>query len=102
APIVDEALLKLKAADRDAVVLRYLLGKSPEEIAWVLGVSEDTARQRVSRALARLRDILARRGVTAPQNAIGSVLVANAVMRAPAELTSLAGSIAAPASGALS
>ena len=43
--MVDAALLKLRAEDRDAVVLRYLLGKTPEEIAWVLGVSEDAARQ---------------------------------------------------------
>ena len=33
APLVDEALLKLRAADRDVVVLRYLLGKSTQEIA---------------------------------------------------------------------
>jgi RNA polymerase sigma factor (sigma-70 family) len=102
APQVDEALLKLKSADRDAVVLRYLLGKSPEEIAWVLGVSEEAARQRVSRALARLRDILSRAGITAPENAIGSVLMANAVLRAPTAVSSLATTIGAPASGALS
>jgi RNA polymerase sigma factor (sigma-70 family) len=102
APQVDEALLKLKSDDRDAVVLRYLLAKSPEEIAWVLGVSEDAARQRVSRALSRLRHILARGGITAPQDAIGSVLMANAVLRAPMAVASQAGTIAAPASGALS
>ena len=102
APQVDEALLKLKTDDRDAVVLRYLLGKTPEEIAWVLNVSEEAARQRVSRALGRLRDILSRSGITAAENAIGSVLMANAVMRAPAALSSIAGTIAAPASGALS
>jgi RNA polymerase sigma factor (sigma-70 family) len=101
-PMVDEALLTLRRSDRDAIVLRYLLGKSPEEIAWVMHVSEEAARQRVSRALARLREILLRRGITAPENAIGSVLIANAVMRAPTAVSSLAGTIAAPGSGALS
>ena len=102
APFVDEALLKLRTDDRDAVVLRYLMGKSPEEIAWVLGVSEEAARKRVSRALERLRNLLQSRGIHAAENAIGSVLLANAVMRAPAAVSSLAGSVALPASGALS
>ena len=56
----------------------------------------------MSRALARLRDILSRGGITAPENAIGSVLMANAVMRAPTALSSLAGTIAAPGQAALS
>jgi hypothetical protein len=102
APFVDEALLRLRSDDRDAVVLRYLMGKSPEEIAWVLGVSEEAARKRVSRALERLRNLLQSRGIHAAENAIGSVLLANAVLRAPAAVSSLAGSVALPASGALS
>jgi RNA polymerase sigma factor (sigma-70 family) len=106
APLVDEALLKLRAADRDVVVLRYLLGKSTQEIAWVLGIAEDAARQRVSRAMAKLRAILARRGVggarTADEASFGAMMVAHAVGRAPAEVIELAKTIAAPASGALS
>jgi RNA polymerase sigma factor (sigma-70 family) len=106
APLVDEALMKLRAADRDVVVLRYLLGKSTQEIAWVLGIAEDAARQRVSRAMAKLRAIVARRGVsgarTADESSFGAMMVAHAVGRAPAEVIELAKTIAAPASGALS
>jgi hypothetical protein len=46
--------------------------------------------------------ILAKRGVTAPESAIGSILLGNAVMRAPEAISAVAGTIAAPASGALS
>jgi hypothetical protein len=102
APHIDAALLTLRTLDRDAITLRYLLGKAPEEIAYVMGVSEEAARQRVSRALGRLRAALARRGIAAPESALGTVIAANAVLRAPATLSSLAGPIALPGSGALS
>jgi RNA polymerase sigma factor (sigma-70 family) len=102
APHIDTALLTLRSLDRDAITLRYLLGKTPEEIAWVMGVSEEAARQRVSRALGRLRAALARRGIVTAESALGNVIAANAVMRAPAVLSSLAGTIALPGSGALS
>jgi RNA polymerase sigma factor (sigma-70 family) len=102
APHIDAALLTLRTLDRDAITLRYLLGKTPEEIAWVMGVSEEAARQRVSRALGRLRAALARRGIVTAESALGTVIAANAVMRAPATLSSLASSIALPGSGALS
>jgi RNA polymerase sigma factor (sigma-70 family) len=106
APLVDEALLKLRAVDRDVVVLRYLLGKSTQEIAWVLGIAEDAARQRISRAMVKLRSILARRGVsgarTADEGAFGAMMVAHAIGRAPPDVIELARTIAGPASGALS
>ena len=102
APHIDAALLTLRVIDRDAITLRYLLGKSPEEIAFVFGVSEEAARQRVSRALGRLRAALAKRGIVTAESALGTVIAAHAVMRAPAVVSSLAGSIALPGSGALS
>jgi RNA polymerase sigma factor (sigma-70 family) len=102
APVVDKAILKLKTEDRDAVVLRFLLNKSPEEIAWVLGVSEEAARQRVSRALKRLRDIFARDGVKTMEEALGAVLLTNAVRPAPAATVAIARGIGAAGSGALS
>ena len=99
APVMDEALLKLKSEDRDAVVLRFLMNKSPEEIAWVMGVSEEAARQRVSRAIQKLRDIFARRGITTMEDALGAVLSANAVLPAPPAMAAIAKSIAAAGSG---
>ena len=63
APYLDVALGELREADRDALLLRYFERKSAREMAQTLGVSEDAAQKRCSRALERLRDFLSRRGV---------------------------------------
>lgn len=60
---VDEALCHLSDKDRTAVVLRYLQGKSQREVADAMGVSENAAAQRLSRAVARLRKFFSARGV---------------------------------------
>jgi RNA polymerase sigma factor (sigma-70 family) len=100
-PTIDAAMLKLRMEDRDAIVLRYFLGKSPEEIAWVMGVNEEAARQRVSRALQRLRKQVARQGLTTADEALGTAISANAVLTAPTAVMAMAKAIAMPASGAL-
>lgn len=63
APLVDEAMSKLRPWEREAIVLRYLEGQPLRAVGASLGVSEDTARKRVSRAIEKLRSCLARRGV---------------------------------------
>jgi RNA polymerase sigma factor (sigma-70 family) len=100
-PLLDEALTRLRMEDRDAVVLRYILGKTPEEIAWVMGVNEDAARKRVSRALERLRKIFAREGIRAGEASLGTVLAANALQPAPPAVIAMAKSIAAAGAAAL-
>ncbi|MEM9799811.1 MAG: sigma-70 family RNA polymerase sigma factor [Planctomycetota bacterium] len=57
---LSEVLRALPPADRHLVLRRYFDGASPREIARELGVSGEVARQRLSRALARLRERLAR------------------------------------------
>ncbi len=94
-PLVDEALAALPEADRDAVLLRFFAGKSLAEVGAVLGVNEDTAQKRVSRALEKLRENLRRRGVE-----VGSGLVATALTVAAAQ-TAPAGLAVSLASGAL-
>jgi RNA polymerase sigma-70 factor (ECF subfamily) len=54
--IVRSALSELAAIDREALVLRYDGDQSFREIAEALGIDEQTARKRVSRALVRLRE----------------------------------------------
>lgn len=49
------ALAKLNDADREIILLRSYEGLSSDEIAQVLGCSSAAARQRLSRALRRLR-----------------------------------------------
>jgi RNA polymerase sigma factor (sigma-70 family) len=52
---LDAAVARLGAADRAAIVLRFYQGMELKEVGRELGVSSDAARQRVSRAVARLR-----------------------------------------------
>src|SRR5437763_4207924 len=63
-PILDTALDELSRMDRDAVVLRFFEQHSLAKIGQLLGVTEEAARKRVSRALEKLRVHLARRGTT--------------------------------------
>lgn len=68
---IDLALAKLPVALREAVILRYLEGRSQEEAASLLGCPRGTLSQRASRGLDKLREILARRGVAAPALLLG-------------------------------
>ncbi len=86
APHLDAALGELSEADRDAVMLRYFERKSAQEMAQVLGVSDEAAQKRVSRAVERLREFFAKRGVTVGESGLVVVLSANAVQAAPVGL----------------
>ena len=101
APLLDEALDGLAEKDRDAVVLRFFDQMPLKRLAEKLGVSEDGAQKRVSRALDKLRLFFARHGRTLSVGALTSALSANGVQAAPAALaTSVCA--AAAGSGALS
>jgi RNA polymerase sigma-70 factor (ECF subfamily) len=51
------ALDELRPTDREVLLLRYEAGLPYGEVGSLLGLDEPTARQRVSRALVRLREI---------------------------------------------
>src|SRR6266516_6379383 len=91
-PVLEEAMGRLGAKDRDAVLLRYFERKELRAVGDVLGMSEEAARKRVGRALERLRRFLMRCGVTLPATALAAALAGNAVQAAPA---ALAGAISA-------
>ena len=86
APHLDEGLNQLSASDRDAIVLRFFKQQDFRVIGAALGVSEDTAQKRVSRALEKLRSLLSKRGATLTATALASALTAEAVVAAPAGL----------------
>ena len=86
APHLDAALGELSEPDRDALLLRYFERKSAREMAQTLGTSEDAAQKRVSRAVERLREFFAKRGVTVGASGLVVVISANAVQAAPAGL----------------
>ena len=86
APVLDEALGRLSAADRDALVLRYLEGRDLREVGGLTGLSENSARMRVSRALEKLRRVLQRQGITSTTLALGTALGLASQAHAPAGL----------------
>jgi len=80
APSLDEALNQLGDLDRQAVLLRFFQQKPMRDIGRILGVSEDAAKMRVSRAIDRLRTRLATRGVTCTAVTLGAVEVPKRVV----------------------
>ena len=86
APQLDAALGELGEADRDALLLRYFERKSAREMAQTLGISDEAAQKRVNRAVERLREFFAKRGITVGASGLVVVITANAVQAAPVGL----------------
>ena len=85
-PVLDDAMGVLDEADRGALLLRFFDGKDLRTVGSTLGLSEDAARMRVSRALDKLRELLAKRGVTTTAGALSVTLAAKVVEAAPVGL----------------
>jgi RNA polymerase sigma factor (sigma-70 family) len=85
-PVLDEAMAELPESDYDAIVLRFFQNQDFRTVGRALGVTDDAAQKRVSRALEKLREQLTRRGVTATAGALSVAITANAVHAAPAGL----------------
>ena len=86
APLLEDAMGRLSARERQAVVLRFFAGKSFQEIGKAFGGSENAAKKRVLRGLEKLRKCFARRGVSSTTAIIGGAISANSVQAAPAAL----------------
>ena len=82
-PHLDTALGQLDESERDALLFRYFERKSAREMATQLGISDDAAQKRVSRAVERLREFFAKRGITVGASALVVAISANAVQAAP-------------------
>jgi RNA polymerase sigma factor (sigma-70 family) len=85
-PALDDALDQLDDTDRDAVLLRYFKNHDLRTVGATLGISDDAAQKRVSRAVERLREFFAKRGVTVGTSGLAVVISANAVQAAPVGL----------------
>jgi RNA polymerase sigma factor (sigma-70 family) len=83
APHLDAALAALPAAQRDAIVLRYLEGKPEAEICRELGCPQSTLATRLARGIERLREKLAPRGAALSAAALAELLVGSAAPVAP-------------------
>ena len=92
--VLDDAMSELSEADYDALVLRFFQQQDFRTVGAALGVSDDTAQKRVTRALETLRDHLSRRGIRATAAALSLVITANAVQAAPAALAKTISAVA--------
>src|SRR5438034_428138 len=86
-PLLDEAMHALDDTDRTAVLLRYFENKSLREVGATLGTSENAAQKRLGRALERLREFFAKRGLTVAASGLVLAISANAVQAAPVGLS---------------
>lgn len=82
-PVLDSAMQELRRIDRDALILRYFQRKGFREVGQDLGLSEDAAQKRVSRAICSLRKILNQRGVTLPISALSIGLTQQVTQAVP-------------------
>jgi RNA polymerase sigma factor (sigma-70 family) len=85
-PVLDAAMAELPESDYDAIVMRFFQNQDLRSVGRALGVSDDTAQKRVSRALDKLREQLTRRGVMTTAAALSLMISAHAVQAAPAGL----------------
>jgi RNA polymerase sigma factor (sigma-70 family) len=93
--VLDEALVNLPEKDRRAIVLRFFEQRSVEDVAERMGVTREAAKQRLFRAIEKLRGRLGGKGATVPAAAALAALIgARAVEAAP---VGLAGSTVAAA-----
>lgn len=82
-PHLDNALSHLPHKDRDVVVLRFLQQMSVAEVSAAIGISEDAAQKRISRALEKLRHIFSTSSIAFSSSALAFV----PVHTAPSSLT---------------
>jgi RNA polymerase sigma factor (sigma-70 family) len=86
APHLDQAVAALSETDRAAIILRFYEKKTLLEIGQRLGLSEEAAKKRVSRAVDKLRTLLGQHGVALGAVVLAGILVQNTVQAAPASL----------------
>jgi RNA polymerase sigma factor (sigma-70 family) len=84
--LLDEAVESLNPTDRTAILLRFFEDRSFQEVANVLGSTDDAAQKRVSRALERIRQYLSRRGVRVTAAGLSGSLATHAMQTAPSAL----------------
>jgi len=84
--VLDDAMSELDEVYCDAVVLRFFQNRDFRAVGAAMGVNDDTAQKRVARALEKLRELLAQRGIRTTATALSVAITANAVQAAPAGL----------------
>lgn len=83
APVIDNLINRLPAADREVLLLRYYRNEPHAAVARQLGLSEAAAKKRTTRALEKLRVLLSRRGIATSAAALATLLPAHAATPVP-------------------
>ena len=83
APVLDDAIDQLNTQDRAVILLRFFEQRDFRSVGEVLGIPENTARMRVTRALEKLGKLLKREGIACSGAALGTALATGAVASAP-------------------
>ena len=94
APLLDEAMGALAETDRSAVLLRYFENRTSKEIGVALRMNEETARKRVNRALEKLRQFFAKRGVTVSGATLSGALSTHSIQPISAVMTKTISAVA--------
>lgn len=94
APLLDEGLSRLKAIDRDAVMLRFFKNQSLREVAAGLNLNESAAQKRVQRAVDKLRGFFSKRGVVFSASVLTAAISKNSIHAAPPALAKTSTTVA--------
>lgn len=100
APLLEDAVGKLRSRDRQAVVLRFYQKLSFAEVGKALGTSEEAARKRVTRAVDKLRGYFALRGIALSSATLAAQIFEHAVQKAPATVIAKMASAGVSSGGA--
>ena len=83
-PLLNRSLAALRVGERECVLLRFFQGLSFAEAGAALGLSEEAARKRVTRAFEKMRKFFEKGGIIVPGVALAALLSAHAAKAAPA------------------
>ncbi len=87
APHVDSALSRLPQDVCEPLVQHFLLGRTQNQIAEILGVNQATVSRRIQEGIEMIRSHLKKSGVVCGSVALSSALVKNATAAVPARLS---------------
>jgi RNA polymerase sigma-70 factor (ECF subfamily) len=74
--LLDEAIQALQPHEQAGIVARFFEGKNFQQIAQMFAITEDAARKRTSRCLAKLQSFMERRGARVSSQTLSGLLVA--------------------------
>jgi RNA polymerase sigma factor (sigma-70 family) len=99
-PVLDETIEQLDSPDRQAILLRFFERRDFRSVGNALGISDDAAQKRVSRAIEKLRSLLSDRGVTLSVVLLSALLAGRVINAAPVGLMTKAARFALAGAGA--